>query len=230
MFWRKKQKVYQADHCTAIRQAIATYPLYSPPYRQGPNYARSDAPHGILTKEFCAAFAALSDAKFSFFLKHKFERLGIFREFMSSMGVVASLDEEGLKAVSIWCPGNAACIVGNARASDLQQVFFTLNKAWDGDMRGLNFIFDFGIFIGESLIALSPKLAWKFRKGASDNGEAYQTGFQIAGFRSASVHFDPMSTALDRCDAAQSAQLRGITSGLASPLALYNVVKAYSKR
>jgi hypothetical protein len=102
--------------------------------------------------------------------------------------------------VSAWFPDNGYALAGNLRDPNVSQAFYQMQPPWTDERRGLNVIFDLGVFLGESLIAKQPRLHWKFYSGASDHGESNCTGYYIVGFRRRKGNWlDPGQRILSEC-------------------------------
>jgi len=96
--------------------------------------------------------------------------------------VSASLDDAGIASVSAWLPDNGYALA-NFRDKAVVDTFYEMRTRWTEAVRGLNVIFDLGVFLGESLDRKQPRLHWKYILGSSDHGESRLTGYGIEGFR-----------------------------------------------
>src|SRR4030095_11188075 len=81
----------------------------------------------------------------------------------------------------------------------IRQIFFSMRQPWTGQWRGFNTIFDLGFFLGECLIARSPRLHWIYLPGTSDDGSSNLSGYAIDGFKKAGNWLDPMAFVYSEC-------------------------------
>ena len=159
------------------------YPLYQPPHRQGPNFLRNRESHSEDDYgRYIHEFTARSDQNFLYFMEQRATRIAALQAFLGKFGVSASLDDAGLASVSAWMAENGYALA-KFKDETVRQAFYQAQTPWTERLRGLNVIFDLGIFLGESLIQKQPRLHWKYENGASDNGESNSTGYMIEGFR-----------------------------------------------
>jgi hypothetical protein len=182
--WFKREPRMLVERRELLSPFIADYPLYQPPYRQGPNFLRrSPNQEEEAYLKTIPEFTARGDENFAYFMEQRASRMASLQSFLAKFGVSASPDDAGLADVSRWFPYNAFALVPSLRDWAVGQAFFQMKTPWIDELRGLNVIFDLGIFFGEALIRKQPCLHWKFHYGASDHGEAYGTGYQVDGFR-----------------------------------------------
>ncbi|MGO4686233.1 hypothetical protein AB4Z24_22095 [Hyphomicrobium sp. 2TAF46] len=132
--------------------------------------------------------------------------------------------------MSRWCPLNSGCLSDNLRDKKLHDAFYRLSQPWEGEFLGLNAIFDLGIFLGECVICRNRKRRrWHFRSGASDDGNANHTGYDVAGARSMRDWLHAVDDAYGRCRAAQHQLLWDVNPTINRPDSLANKVNAYAK-
>jgi hypothetical protein len=188
--WLQKEPNHLIDHRRRMSQALIDYPAYEPLHRQGPNCPRH------LPDQEAREFAARGRENFSHFIEHRKERLVALKAFLAKFGVAMDLEEKGLVAVSAWLPGNCSALVADLGKDETMQIFFRYLVPWEGDFRGLNVIFDLGIFFGECVIIRNPLLHWINRPGVSDGGYAVGSAFNIGGFKLRRDWLDPMTKML----------------------------------
>jgi hypothetical protein len=191
--WLRRDPAHLKEHRRRMSDALLDYPVYAPPYRQGPNYPRhlqikGEDVYGRLLREFTAR----GRENFTYFLEQRNARLTALGIFLAKFGVMMGIDDTGLAAVSAWCPGNCGALVPNLRLDQTRQAFFQLLEPWTGQLRGLNVIVDLGVFLGECLIFRNQRLHWIYRPGTSDDGSSNSSGFQIDGFKDRRDWLDPI--------------------------------------
>jgi len=187
-------------------EALIDYPAYEPLHRQGPNSPRH------LPDQEVRAFAARGRENFSHFKEHRKERLGALKAFLAKFGVDMDLEDKGLAAVSAWLPGNCGALVADLGKDETMQIFYRHLMPWEGNLRGLNVIFDLGIFFGECVIVRNPRLHWINWPGASEDGYATSSAYHIGGFRLRRDALDPMSAML-HLSGDDERDLRNIATG-----------------
>lgn len=233
--WLQREPKQLVERRQAMSTALLEYPLFEPPHRQGPNVLRrregqTEEEHLKYTHEFVAR----SDQNFLYFMEQRATRLAALRAFLGTFGVDASLDDAGLASVSAWFPDNGYALVSGLRDHAVIQRFYQMQTPWTEGLRGLNVIFDLGIFLGESLIQKQPRLHWEYITRPSDNEESFGTGYQIEGFRRKGKgdFLDPAEFILVRC----VVDLNDIHSYSPRPSALRNrdvfvgLVRSYATR
>jgi hypothetical protein len=203
--WLRRDPKPLVERRQLILRALADYPAYDPPHRQGPNFLRrppdrSEVEHEILLRQFLKR----ADENFRYFLEQRAARMTALSEFLMKFDVKMELDDAGLASVSAWCPGHLGLLVANPRDDKTHQIFFQVLQPWTGQWRGLNVIFDLGIFLGEALIARSPNLRWGYHPGVSDDGTSNLSGYWIDGFRQARNWLDPMEFIYGECVTAEA--------------------------
>jgi len=210
---------------------LADYPIHELPHWQGPNAPRPLRSRGEdVYREFLQEFAARGRENFSYFLEHRYERLAALRMFLGKFDVPAKVDHAGLIAVSAWCPGNCGALVAKLRRPETRQVFFRPATPWMGQWRGINVVFDLGVFFGESVILRNRRLHWEYRPGASDDGSALHSGYAIGGFKDKRDWLDPMASMYDHCLAAEDDIRSGRVGGFIRADTLVGMVRDFSTR
>jgi hypothetical protein len=192
--WLRREPRPLADHRRRMLEALADYPVYEPLHRQGPN-----CPRHLQDRE-AREFAARGRDNFSYFMAHRAERLSALKGFLAGFGLSVDLQDNGLGAVSAWLPGHCGDLLPTLGLDETMQIFFRYLKPWGDNLRGLNVIFDLGIFFGECVIARNPRVHWINWPGTSDNGEAAASGSHLAGFKSRRDGLDPIGRMLYLCE------------------------------
>lgn len=182
--WLQREPKQLVERRQALSAALLNYPLFEPPHRQGPNFLRrrqdqTEEEHLNYIREFMSR----SDQNFLYFMDERPTRLAALRKFLGTFGVSAGLDEAGLASVSTWFVDNGYALVSSLRDPVVVQRFYQMQTPWTEELRGLNVIFDLGVFLGESLIQRQSRLHWNYGPGSSDNGESFGTGYRVDGFR-----------------------------------------------
>ncbi|SHL38185.1 hypothetical protein SAMN05444159_5751 [Bradyrhizobium lablabi] len=176
-----------------LRKALSDYPLFAPPHSKN------------------SAFLDFDSAKENerYFFEHRPERIGALRDLLRAFDVELALEGPGLEAVSAWFPGHAALLVAGLRNKTVRQAFYRWRMPWTGRLRGLNTIFDLGLFFGECIIAKNPRCRWMGFIGAAP-GEPLRPevniggiGIDIEGSRR-KPYFDPFEYIYLTCSNIQS--------------------------
>jgi hypothetical protein len=191
--WLHKDSEHLVECRRRVSGALIDYPVYEPLHRQGPNCPKD------LSSQEVQEFVARGRDNFSNFEEHRNERLGALRAFLEKFGVDMGLEERGLAAVAAWLPGNCGALVANLRKEETIQIFFRHLVPWEGDLRGLNVIFDLGIFFGECVIFRNSGLHWINWPGISEGGYATSSAYHIGGFRQRRDWLDPIHAMLYLC-------------------------------
>jgi hypothetical protein len=176
-----------------VRRALADYPLFSPPHLQN------------------SAFLDFQSAKENerYFFDHRTERMQALSQFMRTFGVEMAVDGPGLTAASAWIAGHAGLLVPNLNSRGVRQAFYRFARPWTGRRRGLNAVFDLGLFFGECIIAKNPKCYWRGFVGAAPGQpprpvcDVGWTGIGIQGSRR-KPFFDPFQLMENMCANLQS--------------------------
>jgi hypothetical protein len=191
--WLRRGPKQLAEQRRRMSEALTGYPAYEPLHRQGPNSPRH------LHRNEAQAFAARGRENFSHFMEQRHARLNALSAFLAKFNVRVDLDDKGLADVSEWLPGNCGALVENLRNYETRQLLYRHSSPWDGHRRGLNVIFDLGIFLGECVATRNSRLYWINWPGASDDGSAAGSSYHIGGFRLRRDWLDPMGSMLDLC-------------------------------
>jgi hypothetical protein len=181
--WLKREPKELIERRQVLSPALVDYQLYQPPDHPGPFLRRRHDQTEQDYMRYRDQYAARSDQNFIYFMEQRATRLAALQGFLDKFEISASLDDAGLANVSAWFADNSFALVSSLRNEAVRQAFYLMQIPWTEDLRGLNVIFDLGIFLGESLIRKQSRLHWKYIPGISDHGESYCTGYQIAGFR-----------------------------------------------
>lgn len=119
-----------------LTRALAGYPPYAPPeYKPDPS-----------VESMRAASAEYRE----YFLGSRQARLEALGEFLASFDVSLDTGDVGLRAVSTWLPLWADLLVSEF---DDHNAYARLEVPWTGRLRGLNAVFDLGIYYAECLWA-----------------------------------------------------------------------------
>ena len=230
--WLRREPKILTEKRQLLSAAIADYPLYQPPIRQGPNFLRRTPQQSEEDYvRYAREYVARSEQNFEYFMGQRTARLTALQTFLQEFGVHASLDDIGLANVSVWCPDNDFALVNDLQNPDVRQTFYQMKIPWTEELRGLNVIFDLGIFLGEMLIKRQPRLHWKYKHGSSDDGESAGTGHHIDGFR-ARAWMDPGQFIVQNCrnNLNQIYSYSRETATYRNYEALIGVVRDYSER
>ena len=105
--WLRREPALLTERRRRMFDALADYPIYEPPYRQGPNFIRhlpgkSKEEYRRLLREFLER----GRENFVHFVGHRHERLTALGKFLAKFHVNTGTDDEGLAAVSAWLPHN----------------------------------------------------------------------------------------------------------------------------
>jgi hypothetical protein len=100
----------------------------------------------------------------TFFLENRSRRVEALRNFLAKFDVALSLEDDGVKAVSAWCPLYADLLVDGLQHQEsdgLWRAYNWFQAPWTGPLIGLNPIFDLGVYMGECLLYRNPRLKWQ---------------------------------------------------------------------
>jgi hypothetical protein len=211
--------------------ALADYPIYEPPYRQGPSFIRrlpgkSEENYRRLLREFLER----GRENLVHFVDHRHDRLTALGKFLAKFHVNTGTDDEGLAAVSAWLPHNCGALATNLRHRETRQKFFQHLEPWTDRWRGFNVIFDLGVFFGECVMDRNPRLHWIYTPGQSDDGSANHSGYGIAGFRSARDWLDPANRIYSLCTSDENHILFGRSIQVLRAETLVGIVRDFSTR
>jgi hypothetical protein len=153
--WLQNEPKQLMERRQTMSEAMADYPLYDPPNRQGATYLRrrpnqSAEEHDALFSEFIQR----GRENLSYLLEQRSTRLAALRDFLAKFGVQAGLDDAGLAAVSGWCPENCGALIAEFRDTATLRMLFQMQTPWTNQWRGFNVVFDLGFYLGESKFAL----------------------------------------------------------------------------
>jgi hypothetical protein len=229
--WLRGVPKHLIEQRRRMTDAMVGYPVYEPPYRQGPNHPshlqiKGDEEYARLFREFLAQ----GRENFAYFMESRDARLAALRAFLTKFEVTIGLDDTGLAAVSAWCPENCGALVANLRANAIRQAFFQMRQPWTEWQRGFNVIFDLGLFLGECVIARNNCLTWNYRSGSSDDGSTNLSGYEIIGFRNKRDWLDPAQYMYNVClNAEDDLRLKRVGRFLRADT-LIGVVRDFSTR
>jgi hypothetical protein len=151
------------------RRAVRGYPLYDVPHKQA---------EGALPEKQV-------EENFDYFMKVRLERLAFFQKWLlDNFGVKASLDGDGVRAVSRWVDDYGGGVIGDGYSKGQietlpQWIFGHYQPRWEGDYAGYNVMIDIGIFLGEYLISKRPRLHWVIYQGHKEEPETIgSTGYR----------------------------------------------------
>jgi hypothetical protein len=193
--WLRRDPDHLVQHRRRLFDALADYPVYAPPYRQGPNHAiGAQSVNDDASRKSFADFLTRGQENFAYFLRNQEGRISSLRAFLNKFEVKLDTDDAGISVASAWCPVNCGALVANLRKDSTRQEFLQMSVPWIEAQRGFNVIFDLGIFIGECVIERNRGLKWKYRPAVSHDGSTSLSGYEIEGVGNVQrrVFFDPM--------------------------------------
>ncbi len=130
------------------KRAVQGYPLYDVPHKQAEGTLRESG----------------AQENFDYFMRVRLDRLALFQKWLlMNFGVKATLDGDGVRAVSRWVDDYGGGLIGDE--FDTMTIFATYQPRWEGDYVGYNVMIDIGIFLGEYLISKRPRLRWEIYRG-----------------------------------------------------------------
>lgn len=139
LFWYK--------HARAQR-ALKNYPIYDVPHKR----AEGELPEREAQENF------------DYFMRVRLQRLAFFQDWLCrNFSVTASLDGDGVRAVSRWVDDYGGGLIGDDRY--VAQIFDSYQPHWEGRYAGYNVMIDLGIFLGEYLVSKRPRLHWEIYRG-----------------------------------------------------------------
>jgi len=152
-----------------VQSGLRDYPVYSPPYSGvGPELSRSEG-----------------EANYSYFLEQKDARLKQLGEFLAQFDVLMTIDERGIRNVSAWLHRFAGHLIVNSLVRT-SKAYFSFDPQWKYAHRGLNVVWDVGIFAGEAIINLNQQCGWELDTGEIFHATRHTRGYLrpcIAGTR-----------------------------------------------
>jgi len=201
-----------------VRKALTEYPLFAPP-------------HGSVFLDYLSA-----RENERYFFEHRAERIGALRDFLRAFDVELGLEGPGVGAVSTWFAGHAGLLVAPLSNKTVHQAFFRLRTPWVGRLRGLNTIFDLGLFFGECIIAKNPRCRWRGFVGAAPGEPAPPeqdvgwTGIGLEGSRR-EPYFDPFELIYSTCSSIQNYEnlFGGLPPAAIQPDYLSNLADVYGE-
>lgn len=189
--WLHRKPTPASEDERRVRDALAGYPLYDPP-----RWTSEDQPVRPIIDEYRA-----------YFLDNRNRRVEALSRFLAKFDVALSVDDEGVRAVSAWCPAYADLLVDGLEHyyenDAIWHAYHSFEAPWTGPLTGLNPIFDLGVYLGECMLSRNPRLKWmplldpELNKGASH---------PIFGQRSGRP-FDPIKSTYTDCKNIHSARM-----------------------
>lgn len=138
-FWLKHARV---------KGVLKAYPIYDVPYRQ--------------SEQTLSEGEARENS--DYFMRVRLDRLAFFRKWLrANFGVVATLDGDGIRAMSRWVDDYGGGLIGDETYT--MTIFAEYQPRWEGVYAGYNVMIDIGIFLGEYLISKRPRLHWDIYRG-----------------------------------------------------------------
>ena len=142
--WLRRKPPPLSEEGRRVLDALRAYPPYIPPiWDPGKPFADSVAEYQ------------------AFFFANKDLRIEALRAFVAKFGVALTVDEDGLRAISAWCPAYADLLVDGLESDAVTFAYQDFEPSWTGPLLGLNPIFDLGIYFGECILSHNPKLKWE---------------------------------------------------------------------
>lgn len=172
-----------------LTRALADYPPYVPPAWTPDSSSES-------------LRAASARYREHFFDSMQF-RLEALRAFLAKFDVALDVDDAGLTAVSAWLPQWGDLLVDDFPAAHDAYRFFS--EEWTGGLKGLNVIFDLGIYQAECLWARRTKLEWIVVRGRDVHGIVMAT-HSIKGLPGGKL-FGPIDAAYFQCWSIRNARI-----------------------
>jgi hypothetical protein len=165
---------------------LAGYPVYDPPYRA--NVCQL-APRFIGDRY-------LAMENFGYFMGQRALRLDSLAAYLRHFGI-ADLDpasDSCLDAIGRWCDAYLGALTPSWPYEErLYRAFFAHAERWEGDLVGLNVVFDLGIVLGEAVIARNTDRFWNVMgTGRSDTIGPFQ-GYMIWDINRNKQWFEPIS-------------------------------------
>lgn len=188
--WLRRKTPPVAEEKRRVLDALADYPPYSPPKWNAEVQSIGDA-----ANEYRA-----------YFFDNRKHRVEALRRFLAKFDVELNRDDDGVKAVSAWCPVYADLLVeglGHHESEAVWCAYHWLQTPWMGPLIGLNPAFDLGVYMGECLLHRNPRLKWlPVRNPDPDRGASHP----IFG-RRCGRPFDPIKWIYTECGNIHSARM-----------------------
>jgi hypothetical protein len=148
-----------------IAKALRDYPEYVPPHRG--DYASLSRTQG--------------EENFAYFLEQKPRRLDSLNRLLAELDVSAMLDDAGVRRVSAWVHRYSGHLVGKDIISS-SDAYHSFTPPWTDANRGLNAVWDLGIYIGEYVTSVHSSHKWGL-----DLGDRHQVSREASGYLRPSV-------------------------------------------
>lgn len=141
--------VRERDAC----KPLSGYPVYDPPHRGSINR--------LGPRFLCDRYPGREN--FEHFMGQKAIRLQALDEYLRTFGLpdLDPANDDFLDALSAWC-GTYLGTLAEYQPSDdrIRNAFFDHSERWEGELIGLNVIFDLGIVLGDGIIARNIDRYW----------------------------------------------------------------------
>src|SRR5262245_12430065 len=155
--WLRRDSRHRTYRLRHMSEALTNYPPYMPP---------------AWNPGITSVHDASADYR-RFFFANREGRIDALRMFLGTFNVVLNFDDNGVMAVSAWCPHYADALVEEMDTDGVRNAYDSFAAPWAGSLIGLNVIFDLGIYYGECLLARNPKLTWQPVRGPEPNNVAH---------------------------------------------------------
>jgi hypothetical protein len=189
--WLHRKPTPASEDMRRVRDALVDYPPYEPPRWTSDTQSLRDA-----NREYT-----------NYFLDNRNRRVEALFNFLAKFDVALSLDDEGVKAVSAWCPIYADLLVDGLEHDyendAVWHAYHWFEAPWIGPLTGLNPIFDLGVYMGECMLCRNSRLKWLPYINPEPNRGALHP---IHGQRSGRP-FDPMKWTYTECKNIHSAKM-----------------------
>jgi hypothetical protein len=131
-----------------VWKLLPDYPIYTPPHKSG--WEKKD----WITP-------AQAQENYAFFLEQKAKRVETLAQFLAEFGAQATLDDDGLVAVSEWMFRYGAYLRDTRRYRKHSiPAFENYEFVWDGPLAGLNVMHDVYVFCGECIVEYHKDADW----------------------------------------------------------------------
>ncbi|MEQ1673041.1 MAG: hypothetical protein ABL893_19495 [Hyphomicrobium sp.] len=144
-----------------IRDAVANYPIYAPPHKL----------------DYKSITALQSRENYSYFDDQRAIRLAHFSQWIDNFGISATIDNAGIQSISGWIHRYAGHLL-TADIYSSRHLYSSFTPVWSGSHRGLNVIWDLGIYAGDWIVQQNPACSWALNTGDEDPVSRNMTGFR----------------------------------------------------
>jgi hypothetical protein len=172
-----------------VREALADYPLLELPHRKNAIDLTPDA--------------ARENERF--LLDQMPDRMAALGDFLRRFNVEMGTGDAALAAVSAWFPDHAGLLTTKLWTAAARFAFFSFSRPWVGPLRGLNAIFDLGLFFGESMLSANPACNWRVIAGGAPPWPGQPTSYTGIFVEGAHVKrfFEPIAHVYSACASLQ---------------------------